>query len=342
MNACTLCGFTPASRTPHGWASGMGTHMHRIHGVTHTGETRDCQHTGIRHEHGTPQAYMSDRCRCAACIEANRRVKAAGRRDRAYGRFDRHLVPAGPTKRRIKELRAAGTPAKVIAERAGLSTTTLREITNGRRINGRHRPTIMVYAGTEAAVLAVQPAEELIHARFAPAVGTTRRLQALATLGYGTDELARRIGIAPSNLHPTVHGTNKYVQHSTAEAVRELYDELWDKPNRRADRPGRSALGRIRKLAARRGWAPPLAWDDDTIDDPAALPQGTVLPRTQLRREDIAEDVHDLLAAGQGAAAVLTATGRSLEQLVKALKAGGRMDLVHWLTTGTEPLKETA
>jgi hypothetical protein len=30
---------------------------------------------------------------------------------------------------------------------------------------------------------------------------------------------------------------------------------------------------KTRKLAEAEGWAPPLAWDDDTIDDPQAMPQ---------------------------------------------------------------------
>ncbi|MGO5480449.1 hypothetical protein ACTQVS_09920, partial [Anaerovoracaceae bacterium HCP3S3_H6] len=31
---------------------------------------------------------------------------------------------------------------------------------------------------------------------------------------------------------------------------------------------------RVRNYAERQGWAPPAAWDDDTIDDPTATPHG--------------------------------------------------------------------
>jgi predicted DNA-binding protein (UPF0251 family) len=52
-----------------------------------------------------------------------------------------------------------------------------------------------------------------------------------------------------------------YVTRSTAARVARLYDLL-------SMRPGPSPIAKRRALA--KGWAPPLAWDDDTIDDPRA------------------------------------------------------------------------
>ena len=42
-----------------------------------------------------------------------------------------------------------------------------------------------------------------------------------------------------------------------------LYDELWNTP-------GGSAQSE--RIAARHGWALPIEWDDDRIDDPKARP----------------------------------------------------------------------
>ena len=50
---------------------------------------------------------------------------------------------------------------------------------------------------------------------------------------------------------------------ATARKVADLYDQLWDQPGNRA---------KSINLARARGWALPLAWDDDEIDDPAATP----------------------------------------------------------------------
>jgi len=32
---------------------------------------RDCQHSTVHHEHGTPNGYAQDRCRCPGCTRAN-------------------------------------------------------------------------------------------------------------------------------------------------------------------------------------------------------------------------------------------------------------------------------
>ncbi|WP_329123945.1 hypothetical protein [Streptomyces sp. NBC_01353] len=48
------------------------------------------------------------------------------------------------------------------------------------------------------------------------------------------------------------------------DGIRAAYEAL-------SMRTGTSAKTRLR--AQRSGWAPPLAWDDDTIDDPHGVPQ---------------------------------------------------------------------
>lgn len=100
-----------------------------------------------------------------------------------------------------------------------------------------------------------------------PAVGVTRRLQALATLGWSCRDIARELGYA-SNFHVEQlrAGHVGTVHPVTLAAVAALYDRVWDQPP-----PGRYAA-KVRNIAAREGWPPPLAWDDDTIDDPSAEP----------------------------------------------------------------------
>jgi hypothetical protein len=102
--------------------------------------------------------------------------------------------------------------------------------------------------------------------------GTRRRLQALIARGWSKRKLALRLGMKPSNFGITFVG--RRVRASTARAVRVLYDELWDVAPPEATHGDRIAASRARRYARTQGYAPPLAWDDDTIDDPAAKPEG--------------------------------------------------------------------
>lgn len=99
------------------------------------------------------------------------------------------------------------------------------------------------------------------------ATGTRRRVQALSALGWSQSYLGERFGVGVSAVQQWT--VSSLVQAKTATSVRRLYDEL-------SMTPGPSA--RARGWAAKRGWPPPLAWDDDTIDDPAARPYR---PRTK-------------------------------------------------------------
>lgn len=97
------------------------------------------------------------------------------------------------------------------------------------------------------------------------AVGSTRKLQSLAAIGYRVCDLS--IGIGCSHPRSTVPalmcGDMRQVRASTACRI----DEMW---RRLQMTPGPSRLARRRAEAKK--WAPPLAWDPDRIDDPAAEP----------------------------------------------------------------------
>lgn len=102
-------------------------------------------------------------------------------------------------------------------------------------------------------------------------LGTRRRLQALAVMGWAWPELSRRLGsMSPSSLSMIMRAPR--VKRESAEKIRALYDEV-------SMVPGESAVAVTR--AVRKGWAPPLAWDD--IDDPAETPSGMRLrPRPRV------------------------------------------------------------
>jgi len=111
------------------------------------------------------------------------------------------------------------------------------------------------------------------------ATGTARRLQALAALGHRYEDVAALLQVGKSRARDLTVRHGDLVHRDTAAAVAAVYDEL------------SMVLGpssRSRVLAANRGWPPPLAWDDDAIDDPAAGPH---LGAASKRADDAVDEV---------------------------------------------------
>lgn len=94
-----------------------------------------------------------------------------------------------------------------------------------------------------------------------PVLGVIRRRRALACMGYSLADLAPRLGIAESTAGS--HMWRQRVLKATHDRWRQVYDEL-------SSTPGGNL--RAKASAVNLGWAPPWAWDDTTIDDPAAQP----------------------------------------------------------------------
>lgn len=94
--------------------------------------------------------------------------------------------------------------------------------------------------------------------------GTIRRIRALMALGWRLADLDQALGHrADVNYCHNITRQAK-VHYKTARKVAGLYDRLSMK------------LGpseRTRTIAQKRGWLPPLAWDDDHIDDPTYRPR---------------------------------------------------------------------
>ena len=96
-------------------------------------------------------------------------------------------------------------------------------------------------------------------------VGVTRRLRALNALGYSQQDLADRLGTHYSWICKLMSNSRQQVNPDTVTRIADLYNQL-------SMTPGPSE--RARRAARIKGWAPPLAWDDDTIDNPDATPDG--------------------------------------------------------------------
>lgn len=99
-----------------------------------------------------------------------------------------------------------------------------------------------------------------------PAVGTQRRLKALAVMGWDFVEVGKRLGKGGDAVSKVAR-LSTWVRPEMAEKVKALYDEL---SMLRGPSLGAATWARAK------GWNPPLAWDEETIDDPRARPQGVV------------------------------------------------------------------
>ena len=96
-----------------------------------------------------------------------------------------------------------------------------------------------------------------------PSIGTARRLRALIAIGHSQTEIGTLLGIHPSYISKLAEQNREHVNPDTAERVNALYNKL-------SMTPGKSK--RSLRLAQSKGWAPPLAWDEDDIDNPEAHP----------------------------------------------------------------------
>jgi hypothetical protein len=99
--------------------------------------------------------------------------------------------------------------------------------------------------------------------RLVPADGSVRRVQALQVLGHRYRDIADATTVSAETVRGALDWDRERVSVHTADAIAAAYRVL-------SDRPGPSAVTASRAVA--RGWLPPIAWDDDTIDDPFARP----------------------------------------------------------------------
>lgn len=258
---------------------------------------RNCEHVTVQHKHGTQGGYTQDGCRCTHCTRANTATKREYRTAVAYGRRE-GLLKAEPVRQHLADLRAAGFSLQTIADASGLALSSVAALVYG--VPARDLPpTTHVRVDTADRLLAVDAATAALPggARI-PATGSRRRLQALASLGWGTSALTTRTALTQRSLNRLLNSDVDTVTLDTARAVATLYARL-----RLAPPPGRTQLQRnaARQSAARAqaaGWRPPHAWHDIDIDHEAGPASRTTTPSsppdTHHNRRRDRDDLSDL------------------------------------------------
>lgn len=217
----------------------------------------ECKHPS-GHVHGTHAMYVFDKCRCVDCAAEHAAYMLRRKRMIRAGTWQNHFYDPGPLQEHLRLLARHGIGALQLAQLTGLGEQVHYRIMAGYRVQRR----------TAVRVLAVQPdMRNASPGAWIDSTGTRRRLQALIAMGWSHRVLVPILGVAPGTVD-NIH-RRKLVRVKTARVVAEVYDRLWDKP---------APEGRNRScalaMARRKGFVPPLAWDDDEIDDPAARPHG--------------------------------------------------------------------
>ncbi|MET9138856.1 hypothetical protein [Streptomyces parvulus] len=185
----------------------------------------------------------------------------------AYGRWQ-PFVDADPIRQHVQMLRSYGLGVARIRELSGTGSSVTRLLYG---MHGRP-PSMQVRAKTADRITAVRPRLELAKpSALVDGTGTRRRLRALLVVGWHQAEQAARSGLDRKTVNDQTRGVTLVTFASTALAVRDLYDRLWD-----VDPASQGVAERwitdARSFAARRRWAPPAAWDDAYIDSPSAVP----------------------------------------------------------------------
>lgn len=216
-----------------------------------TAQTTDRPHGYTRYKAG---------CRCQVCVGANNDYARNRYKRQAYGDWA-PLVDATPAREHLRMLMAAGVSAKRIGAITGISLPTIGSLLgwNKNRPGERTRPE------TERKILTLDVGAALAEIPLADSIGTVRRIQALCAIGWSLKRQEQMAGRAPGTF--TDVSRRPLVRAATAATVGALYDRMWDTPA-----PAGNSADAARRIAASRGWAPPMAWDDDSITDPAALP----------------------------------------------------------------------
>lgn len=250
----------------------------------------------------TTECRLCDKPVCGRGL-CNTHYATHRRKQRAYGRWEPDRVDATATREHLAALRASGLGWKQVTKLSKVPHQTLFEIGCGKRTSVRRR--------TEQKLLAVPVPDHagLLHAiaehGYLPALGSSRRLRALAAIGWSAHSLGVELGIHQRGIQ-RVRANPPTVTGKFARDVKALFDRLQLTPG-----PNHKA----RCHAKRQGWPPPLAWDEDSIDNPTAKPWKDKEPRmtfTERYRE-----LHELGYSDFHAATKLGVKEESLRQQLK-------------------------
>lgn len=296
------------------------------------------------HPTGLPANYEAG-CRCEDSKAARNAARRRRYRETGYGRRKpRTHTDSTLVRERITHYRDMGWAWPQIATHVGVARKTLHIIVEDTRGTGTcHTDTAIKILSAPAPDAPSLPA--MIN--HVTAIGCARRLQALATQGWGImalvkeSERTKATTLQRRTIELTRRGVYRHIKIGTAEKIMALYERLWDQAPPSSTPGEKSAVSNATRNAQEHGWAPPMAWDEGAMDDPSAKPHRSGIRRREVEVmtgsvEDLAElvEVHGLewpeAAARAGYRSVdsaQTAFNRYRRGRANARRAQARQDL---------------
>ena len=281
-------------------------------------------------EHGTWRCYVDHGCRRAECREAWRVYGAGRNRQIAYGRLAvDHYVTGAHARAHIEHLRSSGLSIRAIARESGIAPVTIRRVIAGHRTR----------TSTQDKLLEVLPGRQEVTSSTPPAMlvdgaGTRRRLRALIAQGWTAVRLAEHAGCSSTNLRLALtKDESEPTVARFAQRVRELYEQLWDQEPPCSSRYEQAQAQRVRREALLKGWAPPMAWDEESIDDPYAQPAPwqEVSDLGSGRRRMHLDDLEDCIRWGLDIAGAADRLGVTKDAVEVCAKRAQRPDILEGL-----------
>ena len=182
---------------------------------------------------------------------ATLRYQKQWRLERGRGLY--RTVSADTVREHLRDLLRGEASLRGIAEVSGVPTSVVARISSGQQ------PTVT--RRVSSALMKITPHDLTARpnaAGFVPKVGAVRRIRALQAIGHCARDIADATTLTEREVYLVVNQAGRWITQARWEAVAQAYDRL-------SMTPGHSV--KARSIAAAAGYPPPLAWDDDAIDD---------------------------------------------------------------------------
>lgn len=236
----------------------------------------------MTNEHGrTTRGNAVAGCVCGWCVNARlRRNRLKHLRQLGRGAY----TNPGEMQRlldHIAHLRTAyGMTLERISVESGVALPSLMRYLHGERARARRHCYEAIMACTWAPGMPPGADTGRRAGAYVDNTGTVRRLTALYAHGFPYSWMARQLGLrvgktGSSNIPKMLQGPTT-VTYGMYRDVKDLFDK-YQNTDPRESGVTEQTYGRTRTMAARKRLAPPICWDDDTIDDPQAIAQWTGL-----------------------------------------------------------------
>lgn len=175
---------------------------------------------------------------------------------------------------------ADGMTAQEISAASGVPLAAVRNLVRYGEQEGQHQVTLATEEAILGVAVPVGHRKELAFGSQIDSTGSHRRMEALMAGGFHSVYLSQELGGLKGrgdlarNMVSGTSGSGRRVYSGHAERIRQLFERLADTAPAEVGILHYESV-RIEKFARQRGFAPRHCWDDDTIDDPGAIPEWT-------------------------------------------------------------------